>query len=86
LLYLPSLERNAVEFLTLQPGTTPEAGEGDNGSRGGSVMGARTDRSTFTLDGIDITENSTGGGAGFRTMIPGVPAGPIRCAAFPCGT
>ncbi|HYJ88265.1 MAG TPA: carboxypeptidase-like regulatory domain-containing protein [Pyrinomonadaceae bacterium] len=70
LLYLPSLERNAVEFLTLQPGTTPEAGDGDNGSRGGAVTGARTDQSTFTLDGIDITENSTGGGAGFRTMIP----------------
>jgi hypothetical protein len=70
LLYLPSLERNAVEFLTLQPGTSPEAGDSDNGSRGGSVMGARTDQSTFTLDGIDITENSTGGGAGFRTMVP----------------
>lgn len=70
LLYLPSLERSAVEFLTLQPGASPEAGDGDNGSRGGSVMGARTDQSTFTLDGIDITENSTGGGAGFRTMIP----------------
>lgn len=70
LLYLPSLAREAVEFLTLQPGTTPEAGDSDNGSRGGQVTGARTDQSTFTLDGIDITENSTGGGAGFRTMIP----------------
>lgn len=70
LLHLPSLERNSVEFVTLQPGTTPEAGDGDNGSRGGSVTGARTDQSTFTLDGIDITENSTGGGAGFRTMVP----------------
>jgi len=70
LLYLPSLERNSVEFLTLQPGTSPEAGDGDNGSRGGAVTGARTDQSTFTLDGIDITENSTGGGAGFRTVIP----------------
>ena len=70
LIYLPSLERNTAEFLTLQPGTTPEAGDSDNGSRGGSVTGARTDQSTFTLDGIDITENSTGGGAGFRTMIP----------------
>ncbi|HYY95361.1 MAG TPA: carboxypeptidase-like regulatory domain-containing protein, partial [Pyrinomonadaceae bacterium] len=70
LLYLPSLERSSVEFLTLQPGTSPEAGDGDNGSRGGAVMGARTDQSTFTLDGIDITENSTGGGAGFRTVIP----------------
>lgn len=70
LLALPSLERSAVEFLTLQPGTIPEAGDADNGSRGGAVTGARTDQSTFTLDGIDITENSTGGGAGFRTMIP----------------
>jgi hypothetical protein len=70
LLALPSLERSAVEFLTLQPGTTPEAGDGDMGNRGGAVTGARTDQSTFTLDGIDITENSTGGGAGFRTMIP----------------
>jgi hypothetical protein len=70
LLYLPSLERSAVEFLTLQPGTAPEAGDSDPGSRGGAVAGARTDQSTFTLDGIDITETSTGGGAGFRTMIP----------------
>lgn len=70
LLNLPSLGRDAVEFLTLQPGTIPEAGDADNGSRGGAVTGARTDQSTFTLDGIDITENSTGGGAGFRTMIP----------------
>ncbi|HEY0098459.1 MAG TPA: TonB-dependent receptor, partial [Pyrinomonadaceae bacterium] len=70
LLALPSLERSAVEFLTLQPGTIPEAGDGDMGNRGGAVTGARTDQSTFTLDGIDITENSTGGGAGFRTMIP----------------
>lgn len=70
LLALPSLERSAVEFLTLQAGTIPEAGDGDNGARGGAVAGARTDQSTFTLDGIDITENSTGGGAGFRTMIP----------------
>lgn len=70
LLQLPSLGRDSVEFLTLQPGTIPEAGDGDNGARGGQVTGARTDQSTFTLDGIDITENSTGGGAGFRTMIP----------------
>ena len=70
LLYLPSLERSAVEFLTLQPATIPEAGDSDPGNRGGAVAGARTDQSTFTLDGIDITETSTGGGAGFRTMIP----------------
>jgi hypothetical protein len=77
LLYLPSLERSAVEFLTLQPSTIPEAGDSDQGNRGGEVAGARTDQSTFTLDGIDITENSTGGGAGFRTIIP-VPVDSIE--------
>jgi len=77
LLYLPSLERSAVEFLTLQPSTIPEAGDSDQGNRGGEVSGARTDQSTFTLDGIDITENSTGGGAGFRTIIP-VPVDSIE--------
>ncbi|MCA1615383.1 MAG: carboxypeptidase-like regulatory domain-containing protein [Acidobacteria bacterium] len=70
LVQLPSLGRDAVEFLTLQPGTSPEAGDSDNGSRGGAVTGARTDQSTFTVDGIDVTENSTGGGSGFRTMTP----------------
>ncbi|HLL71382.1 MAG TPA: carboxypeptidase-like regulatory domain-containing protein [Pyrinomonadaceae bacterium] len=70
LVYLPSLGRDSVEFLTLQPGTTQEAGDADMGNRGGAVTGARTDQSTITLDGIDITENSTGGGAGFRTMLP----------------
>lgn len=77
LLYLPSLGRDAVEFLTLQAGTIPEAGDADMGNRGGAVTGARTDQSTFTLDGIDITENSTGGGAGFRTMLP-VPVDSIE--------
>jgi hypothetical protein len=70
LVSLPSLERSAVEFLTLQPGTSPEAGDGDNGSGGGAIAGARSDQSTFSVDGIDVTENSTGGGAGFRTIIP----------------
>ncbi|MDT7602911.1 MAG: hypothetical protein QOF61_908, partial [Acidobacteriota bacterium] len=70
LLALPSLERSAVEFLTLQPGTIPEAGDGDNGNGGGAIAGARSDQSTFSVDGIDVTENSTGGGAGFRTIIP----------------
>ncbi|RMG55266.1 MAG: carboxypeptidase regulatory-like domain-containing protein [Acidobacteria bacterium] len=70
LLYLPSLQRNAVEFLTLQPGSIPEAGDGDFGNSGGAVTGARSDQNTFSLDGIDITDNSIAGGAGFRTIIP----------------
>ena len=70
LMFLPSLQRNAAEFLTLQPATIPEAGDGDSGDRGGAVAGARSDQSTFTLDGIDITENINAGGATFRTIVP----------------
>ncbi len=55
LLRLPTRLRQAQELLLLQPGTTPATG-GDNG---GSIAGALNDQTTFTLDGIDITDNST---------------------------
>ena len=48
---LPTVTRRANELLTLQPGVTP----------GGSVTGARSDQSTFALDGIDVTNQSVGG-------------------------
>lgn len=47
----PALTRQVNELLTLQPGTTPT----------GEVTGARNDQSTFSLDGIDVTNNSVGG-------------------------
>lgn len=47
----PTFTRRANELLTLQPGVEP----------GGSVTGARNDQSTFTLDGIDVTNQSVGG-------------------------
>lgn len=47
----PALTRQVNELLTLQPGATP----------GGEVTGARSDQSTFALDGIDVTNNSIGG-------------------------
>jgi hypothetical protein len=47
----PALTRQVNELLTLQPGATPT----------GEVTGARSDQSTFTLDGIDVTNNSVGG-------------------------
>ena len=47
----PVLTRQANELLTLQPLAT----------RGGEVAGARADQSTFTLDGIDVTNQSVGG-------------------------
>jgi len=55
LLTLPTRLRQAQELLLLQPGTTPQSGS-DNG---GSIAGALNDQTTFTLDGIDITDNST---------------------------
>ncbi|HTS24497.1 MAG TPA: carboxypeptidase-like regulatory domain-containing protein [Bryobacteraceae bacterium] len=55
LLHLPTRLRQAQELLLLQPGTTPQTGS-DNG---GSIAGALNDQTTFTLDGIDITDNST---------------------------
>jgi hypothetical protein len=41
--------------MLLQPGTTPANG----GDSGGSIAGAVNDQTTFTFDGIDITDNQT---------------------------
>jgi len=49
--YLPTVTRQANELLTLQPMATP----------GGEVAGSRVDQSTFSLDGIDVTNQSIGG-------------------------
>jgi hypothetical protein len=57
---LPTRTRDASELLTLQPGATPVAGAGDVFStNGGTVSGARADQNDVTLDGIDITNNSS---------------------------
>lgn len=54
LLDLPTRTRSASELLFLQPATTP-----DNGSdAGASVGGAMNDQTTYTLNGIDVTNNS----------------------------
>ncbi|MBV9442593.1 MAG: carboxypeptidase regulatory-like domain-containing protein, partial [Acidobacteriaceae bacterium] len=55
LLRLPTRLRQAQELLLLQPGTTPQTGS-DNGA---SIAGALNDQTTFTFDGIDVTDNST---------------------------
>jgi len=55
LLRLPTRLRQAQELLLLQPGTTPQTGS----DTGASIAGALNDQTTFTLDGIDITDNST---------------------------
>jgi hypothetical protein len=55
----PALTRQVNELLTLQPGATPT----------GEITGARSDQSSFTLDGIDVTNNSVGG-LGTFTFLP----------------
>ncbi len=54
---LPALTRQANDLLRIQPLSTP----------GGEVAGSRNDQTTITLDGIDITTQSTGG---LGTVIP----------------
>lgn len=70
---LPTLTRSASELMTLQPGSTPfDSAQTGFGDTGGTVTGARSDQNTFSLDGIDITDNVIAGG-GFQTPI--IPIG-----------
>ncbi len=52
ILHLPTLQRNAIELMNLQPGVVA----GGNGIQM-RVSGAIDDQNTVTLDGIDITQN-----------------------------
>src|SRR5262249_35082925 len=72
LVRLPTLQRDASELLTLQPGTTPydTPANGGFGNNGGTVAGARSDQNSISLDGIDITDNTVGGGATAQNFIP----------------
>ena len=62
---LPTLQRSTLELLSLQPATTP----GTFGS-GGTVSGARSDQNTLLLDGIDVSDNLTGGQGIALTKAP----------------
>jgi hypothetical protein len=72
LVRLPTLRRDASELLTLQPGTTPydTPANGNFGNNGGTVAGARSDQNSISMDGIDITDNTIGGGATAVNFIP----------------
>ena len=60
LVRLPTRSRDASELLTLQPGATPFASPNDVfTTNGGTVTGARADQNDVTLDGIDISNNSS---------------------------
>jgi len=68
---LPTLNRDATELLTLQPGSTPyDSTQVGFGNSGGTIAGARSDQNTVILDGIDITDNSLGGGGLNTPIIP----------------
>lgn len=56
---LPTLRRNAAALLTLQPGVSP--GTNNFPRVGMRVAGAIDDQNTFTLDGIDVSDNVIGG-------------------------
>jgi hypothetical protein len=67
---LPTFTRNAMELLSLQPATTP-----GGFATGGTVSGARSDQNTLILDGIDVSDNLTGGqGVSFTQAPVGVDA------------
>jgi hypothetical protein len=55
---LPNPTRDAARLVALQPGVSPD----------GAITGARPDQSTFTLDGIDVSDNVIG--QTFKTVIP----------------
>jgi hypothetical protein len=54
---LPALTRQANELIRLQPLSTPT----------GEIAGSRNDQTTITLDGIDISNQNTGG---IATVVP----------------
>jgi len=62
---LPTLGRSTLELISLQPATTP----GGFGT-GGTVSGARSDQNTLILDGIDVSDNLTGGQGVIFTQSP----------------
>lgn len=64
---LPTLQRDALNLQGLQPATTPGAGSGLNQDPG-NTAGARNDQNTVTLDGFDITDNTTGGQLGSKEV------------------
>lgn len=59
MLKLPTLRRNAAALLSLQPAVAP--GSNSFPRVGYRVAGAIDDQNTFTIDGIDVSDNVIGG-------------------------
>src|SRR5580658_470292 len=64
---LPSIQRDAATFVTLQPGVSPD----------GSVAGTVSDQSTFMLDGGQNTNDMDGSMAIYTPSFAGDPTGGI---------
>jgi hypothetical protein len=64
---LPLSARNTPDLLSLQPGVTPEKGDGN----GGAVNGGRSDQANVTLDGVDVNEQQ--GGRAFFSVLRVTP-------------
>jgi hypothetical protein len=79
LVRLPAINRSAVALLSVQPMVQPARGVGGNVNLGGQVAGARSDQSTFNLDGTDATDLTSGtaqyfsGAVDFFSPSPSVP-------------
>src|SRR5215510_5932439 len=67
---LPTIGRSSLELVSLQPTTTPGRDAGGGLSTGGTVSGARSDQNTVILDGIDVSDNLTGGQGVSITQSP----------------
>src|SRR5439155_26443669 len=61
---LPIESRNVVDLLSLQAGVVYTGNRSDielnSDSRSGSVNGARSDQTTVTMDGIDVSDQNNG--------------------------
>ncbi|MGH9751844.1 MAG: carboxypeptidase regulatory-like domain-containing protein [Blastocatellia bacterium] len=91
LLRLPSINRSAAALLTVQPMVQPSRGSRDH-NFGGQVAGARSDQSTFNLDGADATDlvagtgNYVSGVVDFQGPTPMIPVPAESIEEFRVGT
>ena len=69
---LPTLTHNATELITLQPSVSPGMGDSTFPMPEPRVSGAIDDQNTYTLDGIDISDNVVGAGTWIPVSIDSV--------------
>jgi hypothetical protein len=63
LLRMPAINRSAMTFFALQPMVVPSRGQialGAGQHLSGQVAGARADQNTFTIDGLDVSDLTSG--------------------------